>query len=60
MAQALFSLRATSKEVHKFGGPVDLPSAAMMQLPAALRRGGLPGPALGGGANFDQLTAMEL
>ena len=46
MAQALFSLQATSMEVHECGDRVDPPSAAMI---AAVGRiaGGLPGPAFG-------------
>ena len=59
MAQALFSLQATSMEVHECGDRVDPPSAAIIAAVGRIAQGGCQGWHSGGIAHFDQLTATD-
>ena len=59
MAQALFSLQATSRVVHECGERVDPPSAAIIAAVGRIAQGGCQGWHSGGIAHFDQLTATD-
>ena len=59
MAQALFSLWATSMEVYECGDLVDLPSAAMIAAVGRIVQGGCHGQHSGRNARFDPLTATD-
>ena len=59
MAQALFSLQATSMEVYECGVLVDLPSAAIITAASRIAQGGCQGRHSGGNARFDPLTATD-
>jgi hypothetical protein len=59
MAQALFSLRATSMKVNECGVLVDLPSAAIITAASRIAQGGCQGRHSGGNARLDPLTATD-
>jgi hypothetical protein len=59
MAQALFSLQATSMEVHGCVDRVDPPSAAIIAGVGRIAQGGCQGLHSEGNAHFDQLTATD-
>jgi len=59
MAQALFSLQATSMEVHECGDRVDPPSAAIIAAVGRIAQGGCQGWHSGRNARFDPLAATD-
>ena len=59
MAQALFSLQATSMEVYECGDHVDSPSAAKIAAVGRIAQGGCQGRHAGRNARFDPLTATD-
>ena len=59
MVNALFSLRAASREVHECGDHVDPPSAAIIAAVGRIAQGGCQGWHSGEIAHFDQLTATD-
>ena len=59
MAQALFSLRATSMEVYECGDLVDLPSAAIIAAASRIAQGGCQDQHSGRNALFDPLAATD-
>ena len=59
MVQALFSLQATSMEVHECGDRVDPPSAAIIAAVGLIAQGGCQGWHSGRNARFDPLAATD-
>ena len=59
MAQALFSLQATSIGVHECVDRVDPPSAAIIAAASRIAQGGCQGRHSGRNARFDPLTATD-